>query len=153
MLGTAGKHSDFIFIISNNSPFRDDPAECFFLGLSRLGKGCALSHAFQGTSLLENLQTTCLFSLTIWAMPHHTNFFPFLQFITYIMFFPVLIPPSLFPGTLFHHSKLLVLSHSFRQMRSPRNSAALTHPSGTGRKHDAILYKHLDTTTLCFNFN
>lgn len=32
---------------------------------------------------------------------------------------PLLIPPSLVPGTLFHHSKLLFLSHSFSKWDHP----------------------------------
>lgn len=130
LLGTAGNHSDFIFITSDNSPFRDDPAGCFFSGLFRLGKGCALSlPCFSGCPFaVKSLNNLALFSLTIWAIPHHTNYLPALPLLTYLIFFPLPIPPSLFPGTLLHHNKLQFLSHSFTQMKSPRNSSALPGP-------------------------
>lgn len=96
---------------------------------------------------LKSSNNLALFSLTIRAMPHCINFFPFLLLITYVICFPLLIPPSLFPGTLFHRSKLLFLSHSFTQMKSLRNSSALPGPSGTGH---AMPYSKLDIKTLLF---
>lgn len=77
---------------------------------------------------VKSLNNLALFSLTIWAIPHHTNYLPALPLLTYLIFFPLPIPPSLFPGTLLHHNKLQFLSHSFTQMKSPRNSSALPGP-------------------------
>lgn len=75
MLGTAGKHSDFIFIISDNGPFRNDPAE-HFLGQSELERdvlSLMLSKVPVCSKIPKQLGS---FSLTIWAMPHYTYFFP-----------------------------------------------------------------------------
>lgn len=52
MLGTAGKHGDFIFIISDNIPFRDDLAGCCCLGLVGIEKGVCPLRAFEDTTLL-----------------------------------------------------------------------------------------------------
>lgn len=76
MLGTAGKHSDFIFIISDNGPFRNDPVECF-LGQSELERH-VLSPMLSKMPVYSKIPKQLIsFSLTVWAMPHYTYFFPF----------------------------------------------------------------------------